>query len=508
MLEDYLKKYFIYRMLLDSGYGRKLFYYYNQVLYRYGFISDYKSVIPLEYLNQPNFNYYIYTSSTCAEYLMDVYDHYYCFDKNFFLVFSLILVENRKDKVSFIMEHKDEFKVFILEEAASNAFNGSYAVLAYTFLKDNNLLSLFTEEELKSLYMSEPKYSFKCLEEFIFPLAKKIENTSPMIQLDRNSQKMVHIKYHDYDLYEDIPIAKLKATSAYNKNLTFLEYFLCNNEVIVKLYKMYYKSYQKAVQGKPEKNNLEDFIRVLFQPKNLLSIYNNRKFDWEDLNSFSKIGNYYGEENFDKINQVMRIMRNQSLKFYNAIVLSKDNPNKLDDCVCQLGLDREHFYEYIIQDKFLYSKEKSGLLSIASDYYGDSLRLIDILVLLDEMITREMTLDEILREKEISKKDFQKIYDKARENNPILCQCIFESLSKNKRRGYLKLVRLGYKVLNTKLSPLEEYEEIFGSVVSFSELLFSLEKTELYFKLLEKAVSWEDYCVDDVKKRRLEKKSN
>lgn len=117
-----------------------------------------------------------------------------------------------------------------------------------------------------------------------------------------------------------------------------------------------------------------------------------------------------------------------------------------------------------------------------------------------------MTIDEILKEKEIPKKVFYEIYRKASEDNPILYQYIFESLSKNKRRGYLKLIRLGYKVLNTSIISIDEYNEKFGNVISFSELVSSLENTSLYQELLDKANKWEDFDNSNVKRRVLKNK--
>ncbi len=44
------------------------------------------------------------------------------------------------------------------------------------------------------------------------------------------------------------------------------------------------------------------------------------------------------------------------------------------------------------------------------------------------------------------KRDFEIIYEKMKGKNPILYQCIFESLSQNKRQGFLKIIHQGYFV--------------------------------------------------------------
>ena len=120
------------------------------------------------------------------------------------------------------------------------------------------------------------------------------------------------------------------------------------------------------------------------------------------------------------------------------------------------------------------------------------------------MLNREMTLEQILKEKEIPKRDFQRMYQQSIEDNPILYQCIFERLSQNKRRGYLKLIRFGYRVLHTSLCSMEEYEKEFGEVISYNKLLAGVQDTELYSLLLEKTSHWKDLNKGKIK--RLEKK--
>lgn len=499
ILKDYLEYYFIYRMLIDPEYGKRLFINYNKKF------EEYNHLIPLEYLNNPNFNYYVYTSEKCAKYLMSLYDKHYCFNRNLSLVFSSIIVGGCYDKLSFIREYIDEFKQFVLEEATSKFISGKYAILAYKFLMDTNLISLFTEIEILRLYKKEPRYSFKFLGEFLTPIIRGIKNGSPIIKLNRNGNKIVHVKYRDYDLYEGIPVAKIKLESK-SRGVDFFDYFIYNNEVVSKLYNMYYKSYKKMIKEDKGKDNLEDFIRVLFHPNNLINIFGNRKFSWMDLKSLSSFSNYYGQQSSENIKQITEILRKRSLEFYNDIVRAKDSLEKLDNCINKLGLDKKDFYDYIINEKFLYAKEKSGLLKIADQYYGDHLKVLDILLLLDEMVTREMTLDEILREKEILRKDFQKKYDQALVDNPMLHQCIFEALNENKRRGYLKLIRLGYEVLEMEISSLEEYSKKFGEIISFYGLLSRLNRTEIYSRLLEKASYWKDFNACLVKKKCLEKK--
>ena len=505
ILKDYLDRYFIYRMLKEpEKYAKKFFRYYNQILCKCSYyfpsskdFSGVSHVLPLD------FHYYIYTNEACAAYFNTLYDHYYSFDQNLSLLFSIIILLNQGDKISIIKKHLEEFKKFIMEEGLCSAFSGRYSFMAYDFLKTNQLLSYFTEEELKKIYMKDPKNSFRCLKEVMLPIALGIENISPMVRLRKSDSLMVHLCYHDYDLYEGEPTLEKKELS-FEKRGGFLSYFLSNNEIVVKLYKMYYKGYLKLIGDNLEKDNIEDFLETLLKPNNLLSIFENRKFSFGDLRSLSSFQHYYGKEVEESIRKVTEVLRRKSLAVYNEIILARDSLEKMNGCLAKYGLTSDNIYEYVIGDKFLYSKEKNGLLHVVYQYYGKSLKVLDILLLLDEMLNREMTLEQILKEKEIPKRDFQRMYQQSIEDNPILYQCIFESLSQNKRRGYLKLIRFGYRVLHTSLCSMEEYEKEFGEVISYNKLLAGVQDTELYSLLLEKSSHWKDLNKGKIK--RLEKK--
>ena len=207
----------------------------------------------------------------------------------------------------------------------------------------------------------------------------------------------------------------------------------------------------------------------------------------------SKLKDYFGSFAEKALQEVQTLSRKNSLNFYNKIILLKENNIQLETFLNINHLNEENIFNFIIQNKFLYSKEKGALIKIFSDHYGHSLTMEDILILLQEMLERKLTIEEILKEKEIPKKEFEKIYSSSKENNPLLWQEISSSLNQNSKRRYLKLIHLSYKVLRTPLSSKEEYNQLFSKTISFDDLLEELKNTELYDLLLDKASTWKDY---------------
>ena len=498
MLEFYLQSYFTYRMIQDPLRAKQLFINHNKEIA----LNGSKRSIPLEYLDNPDFNHYWITEKDYAFELKQIYDNFYQFDKNIKLVFTMLIMTDDSTKLNYIKEHLQEFKEFIIDDSTRDNNYGEHINKAYEFLKKYNLIYLFSEEELMKMYKKKPNYYLTKDEKIFLPIASKIKNTSPTIRLDNQSNTIVHVKYYDYELYDGILIETMRKSKFDNQdNWKFFDYVIYYNNLISKLYQKYYRRYQKMIQGNELKDNLYEFLKCIFQPKTLVDIYNDPYFDTWDLNEILGLADHFGDAAKNNVTVTRKILRQENLRIYNEFVMYSKDSSKLKECIEHNHLSEENIYSYIINNKFLYAKEKNGLLNIVNLYYGKSLKVLDILLLLDEMLTREMTIDEILKVHELSKKDFNTIYSNAKENNPILYQYIFEALSKNKRRGYIKILRLGYKVLNTPLSSLEEYNQSFASVIEFSELIKVAKGTELEPKLQDKARLWKDYNEKLVKKR-------
>jgi hypothetical protein len=504
-IRDYLNAYYLYRMIVEKNVKRLFKYNYNQNIFTNN------CLIPLEVLDNSEYNSYIYTTEEYVLYLKGVYD-YYKFDNNKRLMFAMIILANDKKGINYIRENIEEFKNFILNETISSAFNNKYSRIAYNYVKDNDLLKIFSKEELKQMYIANVRY-FEIDEEVFEPIARNIKNSSPMIKLYSGSNKLVHIKYFDYDLCQieeyskEIP-AKLYKLDKEGEDveLNFFRCFLFNNELVVKLYKKYYKIYEKSIKDNDDKDNLYDFIKAILTSKAIINnIYCSDYFNINDIKILNLFVKYYDkkiQEYYKKISNDLKIQgRNNALNLHNYLVINKADFDKIDNYLKDRGLNETNIFSYVINNKFLASKEKEGVLSIINNYYGNGYMVIDIFLLLDEMVTRDMTIEEILKEKEISKRDFDNLYEIAKESNPMLYQYIFKSLNNNKRRGFIKLIRLGYRIINSKINSVDEYNKKFGTSMDIYDLLFYLDGTDVGMELYNKVKGFEKFDSSKVRKK-------
>jgi len=116
------------------------------------------------------------------------------------------------------------------------------------------------------------------------------------------------------------------------------------------------------------------------------------------------------------------------------------------------------------------------------------------------MESREITIDEILKEKEIDKKYFYKIYEEAKTNNPLLFNYIKDSLELNKIRGFKKFISRGYTILNSKFKLLSEYESFYD--INIYEFIENYSGTELYEKLLNKFSTIDGFDIEYLENKK------
>lgn len=495
---EYLKAYYIYKMLKDDSYAKRLFFAANNYLFKRTKVR----YIPLEYLNNTEFNNYIHTSNNkylSVTRLKYLYDNYYKFDNNIKLKFSMILVFRDYDKIDFIKNNLSEFKKFVLEEGIPLAYGNKYAKYTLSYLRETGLINEFSKEEKILLYKKNPSCYYEIFNEDYLEIANEIENRSPVIRLNNREDRLVNISYENYHLLDNIPIHVVKKDVLKN-GTNFLMRFIYHSDSIAKFYKVYYKSYKNAIKEKLEKDNLEDFIKNLLYKNNLIKIFDNSNFTWDDIESLIGFKKYYDESITKSIEDTKVSYRKKTKAFYQTLVYYDNQKKNIEECLSYYNLNKDNVYEYIINNKFFYSDEKNIMINILNKYFK-KVRVLDILLILDEMLTKELTLSQILKEKNISKSAFQSMYQSAKENNPILYEYIFEALNQNSRRGYIKLIRFGYIVLNEELNSLSDYNEKFGDKISFESLLQGLIDTSLYDSLIEKSSNWKDFQIEKPKNK-------
>ena len=250
---------------------------------------------------------------------------------------------------------------------------------------------------------------------------------------------------------------------------------------------MYFKNYIKI--SPPEKQNIKDFIDyLLLNKKTFIGIINNMNFTISEVDQFISLKQYLSIENQNKFDEFFKIYqkneRERWIEIHNELV---KNPKEKSQILAKYNLDNDNSYKIVLENKFINKDIKSYILE---NMNLNCLRVIDIIELIDEMQEKKLTIDEMLKEKDISKKSFDKLYNECLKKNPFLYNYIKDGLSKNKKRGFYKLIKLGYVVLKSDLKTEEEYNEKFLNIIEFEKLRSSLINTELREKLDELYNSW------------------
>lgn len=482
IIKDFLKAYCHCRMIQDPKQQKQLFIKYNKM---YASYPNNKS-IPLECLINEDYNDLVTTNKIYTQELQNIYNCYYRFDKNIDLMFTFIVFTKDLSKKNYIKENISQFKKFIIT-ASSKTTNNNIIRMIYQYLVESEIIALFSEEDLKLLYQANIYY-WSLNKKIFKEVALKIENKSPMIRLNNQEKTLVHIRYQDYDLYKGTP-AKLQASL---KHKDFLKYFLFHNTLIYKLYNMYYTAYQKAILKNSAKDNLYDFIKCMLLPNNLIKIYKNPNISRLEIKKLLQFKDYYGEKIQEGIELVQEKCRQKSLATHNLIVKYHTNQQEIDKVLDYLNFTKSTIYTFVLEDKSLYVLEKEAILNILITYYQDSIRLTDILSIIEESIVKDTTYFEIIREKEIPLKPFSILYNNTAAKNPILSEGIFKNWDEKTRKEYLKLLNFGYQVLESSIASLEEYQQL-PNVVEINALIASLDGTYLAKQLLDKVSKWPDY---------------
>lgn len=479
----YLFYYYNYRNLTEPTMIHRLFKSYNN--------GDYtNTAISLEVLDNPDFQDFCGTSLKKIPELQQIYDHYHPFEKNQNLVFSMTILSEDDRKVEYLEEHLEEFKKFVIEEVSRATYLGGYIKICCDYLKKTNLIAQFSKEELLLMYQKNTSY-YLFFSEAFKEVVKNYENKSPTIYLDSTKKEKVHIRYHSHQLIDGVPFNHYtKYKMERNDRLSFKNLFLYNNGAIAQLYSMYYKTYQKESK---EEGNLSDFIGYLFKTKNILSIYNNPNISVATIHDLEQFLPFYDKKIQQGVSLVKEELRKRNLTFYNALVVAKEEKEKLSQTLLKFGLREETIHSFLLQNKFLDKNKKEGLLTIINRHFGNCFKVIDILSIIDEAKSRKVSLDTVLEEKEISKKAFQKMYEDAEEDNPILYQCMSNMMPGMERKRLMKMIRFGYHIVSQDITSIQDYHEKFPESPSYYDLIKGLQDTSVASRLIEKANAFEDF---------------
>ena len=410
-------------------------------------------------------------------------------------VFELIVKYRIKSLSLYIISHQKEFEEYLKNNAAKQETIDFLMKCAIVYDLSPDFLAELYNKQLKEILPVEKTFKEK-QHKIIDIIASKIENPSPLIKIMPDS-KPIHLRFNLAEKPNENSMEFY--VTKYFKTLDFNAFFAQNQALIEKLYNAYYAGYQKI--AKPEKESIFDFIRmIMLSENNFKNVIQNQDISAKEVRRLVGIVSLFSSP---KVNQFKEFysnyFREQTLKWnkvYALFVNNRNNYQQIADFLTQLNLTEETAYNYFLRNKFFDKKQKTTLIQILDLYYGKGLRVIDVVDIISEMAERELTIDKILEEKEIEKKIFMDLYHRTAKSNPALYEFIANNLKKNQIRGFKKIIRLGYMVLNSNISSLEEYNQKIQTY-TFDSLLKTLQGTELYELLLIKANTWSDYISTD-----------
>ena len=279
-------------------------------------------------------------------------------------------------------------------------------------------------------------------------------------------------------------------------------------EKLRKKYKNKYNEYALKNGLDPEDDVV--FMRTMLNSTALRVIYSDGDFNNDDMISVRATINSFEEFGVDCSKYRMlekkytKEVANREIGICNYLSSYRDNPERIDELLSELHVDKDNFFNYIKGRKFLDKNLKeSALLVLSKHFKTDYISIYDIIDLLQEMSERGLTIDQILEEKNIDKSIFYNIYEKFKIENPELYELMKSYLSKNSMRGFKKLLGLYYSIMNDSITSDAEFVEKYGA--SPEEKLVLFEKLDLYNKLYEKIGSWHNFTnqqeTDEIKRK-------
>ena len=409
---------------------------------------------------------------------------------------------NHNELFAIIIKYKlNSFEPYILRYEAlfqnyleTNATNED----VITFLLSNPISNSLRKSFLEKIYNTHLKDIIQHEEhstnvsQNIFDDIHQPENNYPMVKIKSDS-KPIHLRF---DMSER---PNENTMSYYYKHdygdPDFYIYFARYQSLVEKLYNDYYKSYQKI--AKPENESLYDFIKaILFSKTNFKNVVLNNNYSVMEIRQLMRALPTYNHPKAAEVQQFYNSFFQQEAlkwnKIYSWFINNRQNGDLISERLTAYKLTEETAYNFFLKNKFLNKFQKTNLIGVLDYHFGKGLRLIDIIDLLEEMSTKELTLDEILVEKDIEKGTFMKLYRRSAEQNPDLHNFIAVKLRENKIRGFKKMIKFGHSILSSDASSFEEYNQKYPDC-SIEEVLKALRRTELYKPIMLKVRSWPDY---------------
>ena len=273
------------------------------------------------------------------------------------------------------------------------------------------------------------------------------------------------------------------------------------NDLYKKLYFKFGKSYHEKYKGHKKENDKVFFMYNMLLSNVLEKIYSDPSYTVKDidfvsaflnmLEMFPEFRDIYPTE---QIRNNMEYYRKKhyivSTEIYNAFVVNKTNDDAIQKLTQKLGITRENAFKYVTSQKYWSKDQKEFVLTVLSSYFklGNVITIYDIIDLLEEMSERGLTKEEILAEKNIDVKYFNKICENVKESNPSLYELMRSKFHANSLRGFKKFLLLYYSVMNSKIEDKYTFTNFFKRTPE--EMIKLFKNSEFYDDVYNKISSW------------------
>lgn len=271
-----------------------------------------------------------------------------------------------------------------------------------------------------------------------------------------------------------------------------------------RLYSRYGKSFNEKFKDKDVDLSDKIFFMYNMLKSNVLEqIYADNRYTVADIGfisngflSYLEYPEFEMKEKYptDQIRQAMEHYRRKyaaiALEQYNKFVANKNNEQALTQLVQELGIKKDKIFEFIKGQKYWSKQQKEFVATLLSSYFktGDVLTIYDVVDLLEEMEERNLTKQQILDERNIDSKYFEKVYAACKESNPELFELIQQKFKNNSLKGFKKLLILYRSLMNSKIVDVDAFKEKYKMTPDRALELFK--NTKLYSDVYNKISSW------------------
>ena len=262
-----------------------------------------------------------------------------------------------------------------------------------------------------------------------------------------------------------------------------------------KLKKIYGASYFKNTGRLIDDDDA--FVYAILSSNALRDIYISNNFTYSDTLIISAILTHFKEKEIDTqlIRKRLELIKKENelieKEIYNNIITKQRNTDILENYLNSINVNKNNFFKFVISRKYLDRTLKESLLiALAKHYKTSFMSPIDIIDFITEAQNRNISLFDLIEDKEIERKIFRVSYGRLKTREPEIYNLIESGKEKMPKNAKL-MVKLYEAIPNENIY---NYNEFFNRYKRTPEqVLTLLDGTSLYEKVYEQIITWYDF---------------